>query len=57
MARQVMHIKKSRSWWDGSVTTLCGLKILDPERIWFPSLSGNVSCPACVAASENGARS
>lgn len=54
MARQIMHIKKTRSWWDGSITTLCGLKILEPERVWFPSLSGNVGCPACLAIERGG---
>lgn len=45
-----MHIKKSRFWWDSSVITLCGLKILDPERVWFPSLSSAAKCPTCEAA-------
>jgi hypothetical protein len=48
MARNVVHEGK-RSWWDGTVTTLCGLKFgksSKPETVWFTS----VSCPACKAA-------
>lgn len=54
MARQIMHARQSRSWWDGSVTTLCGLKIPDPERVWFPSLSSHIACPACKAIERGG---
>lgn len=49
MNDNTMHIEKSRSWWDGSATTWCGLKIPKPETIWFPSLSGRPTCAACKA--------
>ncbi|GLZ36338.1 hypothetical protein Lesp02_85250 [Lentzea sp. NBRC 105346] len=53
MATQIMHIG-TRSWWNGSVKTLCGLKIREPGRVWFPSLSGNRVCPACKAIQQGG---
>lgn len=53
MTNLTMHIG-TRSWWNGTVTTLCGLKIPDGERVWFPSLSGNTTCPACKAIKQGG---
>ena len=53
MAKQIQHIGK-RSWWDGSAKTLCGLKILKPDMVWFPSLSSSRTCPACLAAEAAG---
>ncbi|WP_329793576.1 hypothetical protein V1227_17095 [Lentzea sp. DG1S-22] len=52
MARQIMHVVASRSWWNGTVTTACGQTIDSSETssVWFPSLSGNTKCPACMAA-------
>lgn len=55
MAREVMHIGK-RSWWDGSVTTLCGWKLLDAERVWLSWLSGHTRCPGCQTAYDAGKR-
>ncbi|MGI5501458.1 hypothetical protein [Lentzea sp. CA-135723] len=49
MTDNTMHIEKSRSWWNGSSTTWCGLTIPDPQKVWFPSLSGRPTCAACVA--------
>ncbi|WP_156077095.1 hypothetical protein [Saccharothrix sp. NRRL B-16314] len=48
MARQIMHRGK-RSWWNGTVTTLCGLTLPGntTEGVWFPALSGHKPCPAC----------
>ncbi|MDX8055766.1 hypothetical protein SK571_40860 [Lentzea sp. BCCO 10_0798] len=52
MARDVMHVVASKSWWSGTITTACGLKVDSSETnsVWFPSLSGNIKCPACMAA-------
>lgn len=49
MAREVMHIRASRSWWNGNSTTLCGLVIQDARSVRFPSLSSNTKCPSCEA--------
>ncbi|GGS61392.1 hypothetical protein [Actinokineospora fastidiosa] len=46
------------SWWDGSVTTLCGIKWSKQEAkarrvtTWFSKLT----CPACIAALKGGKR-
>jgi hypothetical protein len=50
MAREVMHIQASRSWWDGSAKTLCGIKIPKPHTVWFAWMSSNPRCPSCEAA-------
>ncbi|WP_167979877.1 hypothetical protein [Lentzea indica] len=50
MAREVMHIEASRSWWNGSAKTLCGITIPKPRTYWFPSLSSATRCPSCEAA-------
>ncbi|MGZ3147291.1 hypothetical protein ACVDFE_35925 [Lentzea chajnantorensis] len=52
MTREVMHVVASKSWWSGTVTTACGDTIDSSEtnRVWFPSLSGNIKCPACERA-------
>jgi len=36
----------TRSWWDGSVTTLCGLRIPQPRSVWWPTKRD--VCPACA---------
>lgn len=48
----VVHDKKSRSWWDGALTTWCGLKW--ESGSWGTSgwLSGGTACPACKAAQQ-----
>ncbi|MEV6711955.1 hypothetical protein AB0M48_07900 [Lentzea sp. NPDC051208] len=44
MSKYVIHIEKSRSWWNGSSKTLCGLTITQVKVSgWFLS----VTCPAC----------
>lgn len=52
MAREVMHIQASSSWWNGTVTMACGITIdrSQTSSVWFPSLSGNTKCPACMTA-------
>lgn len=50
MNDRIVHVKATRSWWDGSMTALCGAKLDKPERILLPSLSGYTKCPACMAA-------
>lgn len=45
MAKEVIH-SGDISWWNGVGTTLCGLKIPKPERVWF---SGGPTCPTCKA--------
>ncbi|MET9231416.1 hypothetical protein [Lentzea sp. NPDC003310] len=49
MDEDMMHIAASRSWWDGSAKTLCGIKIAKPNTVWFAWLSSNPRCPACEA--------
>lgn len=49
MDDNTMHIEKSRSIWCGVATTYCGLKVPNPQKVWFPSLSGRPTCPACKA--------
>jgi hypothetical protein len=49
MAKKDLVHEGKRSWWDGSVTSLCGLRFeasSKPEFLWFTS----VTCPACKAA-------
>lgn len=50
MNDDVMHIEASRSWWDGSATTLCGITIPKPNTIWFAWLSSKPTCPTCESA-------
>jgi hypothetical protein len=46
MTGWTIHVEASRSWWDGSATTLCGLKITKVEKSgWFLT----VTCPTCKA--------
>lgn len=49
MAREVIHIEASRSLWNGSATTVCGIKIPNPRTYWLAWLSSNPKCPACEA--------
>lgn len=55
MTREVRHTG-TRSWWNGTWTSLCGLKFRgsDAERLWFPSLSGIPRCPVCKAIERGG---
>jgi hypothetical protein len=50
-----VHIGK-RSWWDGTVTTLCGIQWSREEASrdhrWFPS----PVCPTCKANRKGGKR-
>ncbi|MGO1056932.1 hypothetical protein [Crossiella sp. CA198] len=49
MSNWTIHIEATRSWWNGSSTTLCGLTITKVETSgWFLS----VTCPACKAAKK-----
>lgn len=50
IADGVIHIEKKRSWWDGSSTTLCGLKIMQFKSV--SKLFNNVNCPGCAAADK-----
>lgn len=47
MARKTIHRKAKSSWWNGTVTAMCGLVVpsADVVRTWFPS----VNCPGCLA--------
>jgi hypothetical protein len=48
----------SKSWWDGTVTTLCGIRWSRKEgaarrdHSWFPT----PKCPSCVAIRKGGKR-
>lgn len=48
MARKVIHRKASSSWWNGTVTAMCGHVTPKKyaESVWF----GSVNCPGCRAA-------
>ncbi len=37
-----------KSWWDGTVTTLCGLKFSSKDSEY--TFMGSVTCPACKQA-------
>jgi hypothetical protein len=52
MAKKIIHLKKSSSWWNGTVTAMCGLTVPkeDVVRTWFASLN----CPGCRAAIGRG---
>lgn len=45
MAKFIMHIEKSKSWWNGTSTTLCGITFKVEKSSWF----GSVTCNACKA--------
>lgn len=50
--KDITHKLKSRSWWDGSVTGMCG-QTFGPgyyRESWFSI--GKPSCPGCRAASK-----
>ncbi|WP_309110282.1 hypothetical protein [Saccharothrix sp.] len=57
MSKQIMHLG-NRSWWDGTLKTLCGLTIPDggAEKVWFPSLSRHTPCPTCEAVHQRTSR-
>ncbi|GAB3003512.1 hypothetical protein LWP59_27645 [Amycolatopsis acidiphila] len=40
----------TRSWWDGTVRTLCGLRLPAEARY----VRGKATCPACLTARANG---
>jgi hypothetical protein len=50
MAKFVMHLEKSKSWWNGTSTTWCGLTFKVEKSSWFC----DVTCPACKAIKQNG---
>ncbi|RDI20328.1 hypothetical protein [Lentzea flaviverrucosa] len=52
MAHEVMHIEASRSIWNGSAKTLCGITIPKPHTIWFAWLSSNPTCSTCEARNK-----
>ena len=45
MARQLVH-EGTKSWWSGTVRTLCGLVLEQPQKKWFATAA---TCPACKA--------
>jgi hypothetical protein len=54
VARQVKHIKATKSWWSGRITALCGWtrEPGDYERVgWFSSLP---VCPDCKRIEKKG---
>ena len=54
MARKVIHRKASSSWWNGTITALCGLTVPRSEAVttWFAS----VNCLGCRAGIKAGGR-
>ena len=49
----MLHIEASRSWWNGTATTLCGITIPKPETVWFAWLSSKPRCRACESANKS----
>ncbi|MCU1685775.1 MAG: hypothetical protein JWQ81_6514 [Amycolatopsis sp.] len=47
MAREVVHLERSRSWFSGTATTLCGITYPRGKHktFWFAS----TNCRACLA--------
>jgi hypothetical protein len=43
--KPVWHALKSKSWWRGTVTSLCGVTSNNYENRWLAS----VTCPDCKA--------
>ncbi|RAS58877.1 hypothetical protein C8D87_11747 [Lentzea atacamensis] len=54
MPNWTMHIEKSRSWWNGTSTTLCGLTITKVEKTGYWWTGTSVTCPACKAIKRGG---
>jgi hypothetical protein len=50
VSKYVIHIEASRSWWDGSSTTYCDLKI---TKVKVSGRSLTVTCPACKAIKKD----
>jgi hypothetical protein len=51
VSEYVIHVEAKRSWWDGSSTTLCGLKITKVKTSgWFLT----VTCAACAKTEKAG---
>lgn len=48
----VIHVKATSSWWDGSSTMLCGLKIQKFQGV--SRLFNSVTCPTCKSLYKNG---
>jgi len=48
----LIHIGE-RSWWDGSVRTLCGLRLPRADRIVLAWLSSIPTCPVCRAREKS----
>lgn len=54
MDREIVHVHVKTSWWDGTVTALCGQKYKPGHyRKKLFELSP-VSCPGCKAAEKAG---
>ena len=53
MSSNLLHRPGTRSWWSGTVTTLCGITVEsgDAKSPWFPGLMKR--CPQCEAAYAN----
>lgn len=51
MGKQVIH-EGRKSWWNGTVRTLCGLVLEHPQKLWFIS----PNCPTCKRLRREGQR-
>ncbi|GAB3671262.1 hypothetical protein [Saccharopolyspora tripterygii] len=54
--QQPWHRIVKKSWWDGSMFTLCGMKIPGNRAVsdtWFLPRTGP-DCPACEALNKQG---
>lgn len=49
MAKPTIHAEKSRSWWNGSSTTLCGLTITKVTVSGYGWFGPTLTCPTCKA--------
>lgn len=54
MANPTMHLEATRSWWNGTSTTLCGLTITKVTKSGYWWTFTAVTCPACTAIKNGG---
>ena len=47
MAKDMWHMRASKSWWNGTVTSLCGITTDNYDTRW--SLFSSPTCPDCKA--------
>lgn len=51
---EITHALKKRSWWDGSITGMCGQKLAPGHYRENWTDLAPVTCPGCLAAFKKG---